>query len=477
MLEVVAGIAAGQWGMFTTAQAAVQGVSRLEVARLAGAGLVRRVRRGVYVMPGVPSDAFEDVRAEWLATDPARTAGERRSDAVPVVVSDETAAAIHGVGDLSAGGVHLTASRRLQTRQGWVSVHQRTLTAEEYQWINGLPVTTPRRSLEDLAASGRWEHSQLRDLAMDAIAQGRILRSEVARSPILIRALPELSPPVSHASLRQRLANDARERGAEPQATYNTFFRMLFLAGLADHDGWVLKGGTNLLCRLTNARSTLDLDLFRRDDRNPSFTAGVLHEQMDGHTVGRYTFRVGAPVLGDGEDIEVVRVKVTVVDGATVVESFNIDLSGDIVLNAEPDQVDVPRGDSAVLPGYPAIVAVRLYPVENQIADKLCALYARYGSGSSTRYRDLYDLALIVDQLPFDRATLTDALGVQQRVRRITLPGTLGEPAPGWAAAYDKQLSRTPGARPPYTSYDAAMAVVRDALTAALPVVGADTSG
>lgn len=469
VVELVAGIAAGQWGMFTTAQAAAVGVSRLEVARLVEAGLVRRVRQGVHVMPGVPSGALEEVRAEWLATDPTRTAGERRSDADPVVVSDETAAAIHGIGDLSAGGVHLTASRRLQTRQAWVSVHHRSLASKEYQWLDGLPVTTPRRTLEDLASSGRWEHSQLRDLAMDAIARGLIPRAEVARSPTLVRALPELAPPVSHASLRQRLANDARERGADPRATYNTFFRMLFLAGLAGHDSWVLKGGTNLLCRLTHPRSTLDLDLFRRGDHSPTFSAGVLHERMDGHTAGRYTFRVGDPTLGDGEDIEVARVKVAVFDGTTAVESFNIDLSGDIVLNAEPDQVEVPRGDFAVLPGYPATIPARLYPVENQMADKLCALYTSYGSGPSTRYRDLYDLAMIVDQLPFDRVTLTAAIGVQQRVRRMAVPATLGEPAPGWAAAYDKQLRRTPGARPPFTSYDAAMAVVRDALTSALP--------
>ena len=77
--------------------------------------------------------------------------------------------------------------------------------------------------------------------------------------------------------------------------------------------------------------------------------------------------------------------------------------------------------------------------------------------------------AMIVDQLRFDRATPTAAIGVQQRVRRMTVPATLGEPAPGWAAAYDKQLRRTPGARPPFKSYDAAMAVVRDALTPALP--------
>ena len=234
----------------------------------------------VFVSPVAAEMAVLADRLAWPVTvvDPDRA----RLDADPVVVSDETAAAIHGIGDLPTGVVHLTASRRLQTRQAWVSVHQRTLTAKEFQWIDGLPVTTPRRTLEDLTASGRWEHSQLRDLTMDALARGLISRSEVARSPILARALPELAPPVSHASLRQRLANDARERGADPGATYNTFFRMLFLAGLAGHDGWVLKGGTNLLCRLTHPRSTLDLDLFRQGDHSPTLTAGVLHEQMEG---------------------------------------------------------------------------------------------------------------------------------------------------------------------------------------------------
>jgi hypothetical protein len=57
----------------------------------------------------------------------------------------------------------------------------------------------------------------------------------------------------------------------------------------------------------------------------------------------------------------------------------------------------------------------------------------------------------------------------------MTLPATLGEPAPGWAAAYDRQLRRTPGARPPFTSYDAAMVVVRGALIPALSV-GDDAS-
>jgi len=178
-LEAVASLAERQWGMFTTAQAEARGVPRTDVARLVRRELARRLRHGVHMMPGVPSSPFEDIRAEWLATDPARTAGERRDDPEPVIVSDESAALIHGMGDLPPGGVHLTSARRLQSRQQWVTIHRRHITDREYDWVDGLPVTTPRRTLDDLAKSGRWEHSQFRALANDALVHGLIPASDL----------------------------------------------------------------------------------------------------------------------------------------------------------------------------------------------------------------------------------------------------------------------------------------------------------
>jgi len=467
--DLVGGLAASQWGMFTTAQASALGVTRVEIARLAGMEIVRRVRHGVYVMAGAPSDAFEDARAEWLATSPQRTAGERRDDDVPVIVSDETAAGIYGVGDLTAGGVHLTSTRRLRSRQAWVTIHQRQIGPKEYQLVNGLPVTTPRRTLEDLAGSGRWEHSQLLDLVHDAINQGLIPRVDIVRSKVLAQVVPELAQPASHAAVRQRLANDARRRGIDPREAYNTFFRMMFTGALMEDDSWVLKGGTNLFCRLRDARSTLDLDLFRDGDTTVTATVTALREVMEGRTVGRYSFRLGKADAGAGEEIDVSRLRVTVVDGITEVESFNIDLSTDIVLNAEPELVTVSRGDDAVVPGYPSTITVRLYPVENQMADKVCAMYSSFGSGTSTRFRDLYDLAMIADQLTFDPVVLAEALRTQEAIRRMVLPDRIVEPAPGWREAYEKQMRKTSGTRPPFTEFDSAIALVRTSVEPFLP--------
>jgi hypothetical protein len=171
--------------MFTTAQAEAAGVGRHEVARMVRRKLVRRVRQGVHIMAGVPSDEFEGVRAAWLATDPSRMVSDRYGDPDPVVVCDETAAAIHQIGDLPGSGVHLCAARRLQTRQTGVNFHRRELGEAEYQWVGGLPVTTPRRTLEDLVSSQRWELDQLRNLVSDAITRGLIPAEDVMRSTVL----------------------------------------------------------------------------------------------------------------------------------------------------------------------------------------------------------------------------------------------------------------------------------------------------
>ena len=210
ILEAVSGTAAGQWGLFTTAQARIAGADAVYLPRLTRRGVIRSVRYGVYAMSGVPSGAIEGTRAEWLATDPARTAAERGDDVEPVVVSHETGARIHGMGDLPAGAVHLTSSRRIQTRQRGVAIHRGKLNAKEWVNLDGLPVTSPRRTLEDLASSGRWDPGQVADLVGDAIHRRLLPRGDVMRSAVLASAVPQLVPAASAAprkSLRGSVAS------------------------------------------------------------------------------------------------------------------------------------------------------------------------------------------------------------------------------------------------------------------------------
>ncbi len=99
-----------------------------------------------------------------------------------------------------------------------------------------------------------------------------------------------------------------------------------------------------------------------------------------------------------------------------------------------------------------------LYPVENQMADKVCAMYGTYAGGPSTRYRDLYDLAVLADRSQPDLAVLIDALSTQESRRGVSLPSRMGPPTNEWPAQYDRAARRMAGAKDPYREFLTAIA-------------------
>lgn len=463
VLDLMGSVSVNQWGLVTSGQAEAAGVLRADLRRVAKRGLVRRIRHGVYALHGSAADHLEDIRAEWLATDPTRTAHQRRSDADPVVVSDESAATVHGIGDMPAGGVHLTAARRIRPSISTPVIgHQRTLHPREVEWIDGLPVTSVRRTLEDLA--GRWEPQHIRDAIGDAIRGGLMPAAEIARSKTLMQVVPEMAPPATHAALRDRLK---QAKPADP-GVLDEFFRLQLLGLLGERSEWVLKGGTNLICRLTDARSTHDLDLFLDSPASAAESARLLTQQIDGAQVGLYRFFVADSELNQAGHVDIVRLKVDVRDGTRPVTSFTIDVAGAVTMNDVPTrhQVRMP----AVVPGYVSTIGIALYPVENQLADKLCAMYQSYGHGrASTRYHDLYDAALIVDQLTYKPETLHAALNTQYQLRGMRpIPADMPEPAPGWAETYNRNVRKMRGTREPFTDYASAHAAVQSAVAPTL---------
>ena len=80
-VATVSQLAGGQWGLITTAQAEREGVTRLQLARLASAGILERVDRGVYATTSSPTE-HRTLRAAWLTLDPSRTAEERLADPI-----------------------------------------------------------------------------------------------------------------------------------------------------------------------------------------------------------------------------------------------------------------------------------------------------------------------------------------------------------------------------------------------------------
>lgn len=248
----------------------------------------------------------------------------------------------------------------------------------------------------------------------------------------------------THGQITTALKAEAKVRGESTNDVYNQFFREVFLHELMQHqNGWVLKGGSNIYCRVPGARQTRDLDLYRQDDPTSSTgAADALVTAMNGHRVGPYTFRVEHPTrTAAAGTVDSERIDVTVVHGVNNrFLSFGVDVSGDLEVTGTVEPLTVPASYEVTTEFLPHTFRVYSYPVASQIADKVCAMYERHGETppgrASTRYHDLYDVALIARELTVSAADLRAALDTQCRVRGMTLPEHLVLPDGSWTTQY-----------------------------------------
>jgi Transcriptional regulator, AbiEi antitoxin len=139
-------LAAGQFGLFTAAQARRHGVARYELARRAATGELWRAHHGVYGF------SFEGWAAQWLALRPDDDVERRRADP-DCIISHDSAAVIRELGTIVARGLFLTGPRRINTRSAHVHTYRRDIGARGVDWdvVEGLPVATPGRIIADLA--------------------------------------------------------------------------------------------------------------------------------------------------------------------------------------------------------------------------------------------------------------------------------------------------------------------------------------
>ncbi len=171
-LRLLAELSAGQWGLFTAAQAADRGVSRVTLTRLVNAAQVVRLAHGVYRDAGVPPDQFEDLRAAWLSIYPRLRAEERLQpgslESTPA--SGSSAATLHGIGDQYVGRFEFTTPIRRQSQRPELRYRLRELDPVDLTLKVGLPVTTLERTIADLVEE-RYDLSTVAAAVRDADRQ------------------------------------------------------------------------------------------------------------------------------------------------------------------------------------------------------------------------------------------------------------------------------------------------------------------
>jgi predicted transcriptional regulator of viral defense system len=180
-LELLGEYTAGQWGMVTTQQALRSGIDDVTLHRLKSAGLLESVRRGVYAVTSAEASDARAEQAAWLALRP-EVAGWTRSklDLDGGVVSHESAARLHNLGDLVNNRVNITTPRRRTTRDPGVRLRRGTLTDADVVVINGLPVTTPMRTIYDLLEQ-HSDASHVATIVRQAVEAGQVRLDELAQ--------------------------------------------------------------------------------------------------------------------------------------------------------------------------------------------------------------------------------------------------------------------------------------------------------
>lgn len=166
-------LAAEQAGYFTAAQAKELGYSYQAQSHHVAAGNWLRIDRGLFRLGEWVPDIHDDL-ARWTLWSKNRG-----------VVSHESALSVHGIGEFESPRVHLTVPPGFSMRDAAVAIHIATLPSEDVTERTGFRVTTPIRSIVDVAALSPDEE-QLGRAIDDARQQGLLtLRSLRTRAEVL----------------------------------------------------------------------------------------------------------------------------------------------------------------------------------------------------------------------------------------------------------------------------------------------------
>jgi hypothetical protein len=187
-------LAERQAGYFTAAQARSVGVHQVRLVQLRQSGDIERASRGVYRLVRFPISPLGHYMeaALWPQV--------RRPDAHGVI-SHVSALALHELSEVSPAKIHISLAPNLRVRRALprqLVLHFEPLEPEDVQLIEGVPVTTPvrtirdvhaahlgsalvRRAIDDGRRTGRLTHDQADRLARELLGEPPSRR--IAKTP------------------------------------------------------------------------------------------------------------------------------------------------------------------------------------------------------------------------------------------------------------------------------------------------------
>lgn len=158
-----------QSGYFSAAQALHLGYSYPAQKYHVDHGNWVRVDRGLFRLPSWPVGRYDSL-VRWSLWARGRA-----------VVSHETALTVHEIGDVNPAVVHLTVPANFRPTAMGVRIHRADLAERDVEQRQGFRVTSPLRTLLDIAASN-LDQDQLTTAVFDALERGLVTRNRLYTS-------------------------------------------------------------------------------------------------------------------------------------------------------------------------------------------------------------------------------------------------------------------------------------------------------
>jgi predicted transcriptional regulator of viral defense system len=159
-------IAEAQAGYFTARQAQEAGYSRERLSDLTRRDQFIRVQRGIYRLSHFPASRFEDLFIAQLRTGPNS------------IISHDSALAVYDLSDVLPSEIHVIMSRTGSRRRDGLRLHTNKIDIDEVTRREGLPVTTPSRTIADVIANG-LDRELVRQAMEDALRKGLTTRAQL----------------------------------------------------------------------------------------------------------------------------------------------------------------------------------------------------------------------------------------------------------------------------------------------------------
>lgn len=198
---------------------------------------------------------------------------------------------------------------------------------------------------------------------------------------------------------------------------------------------FILKGGSGMLARVPNARSTRDADFATRKNESPDEIVSALGELLaaDMGDFCRFVLERREESKDDNGYSRLLKLRYATYIGDEEKDPVLVDLSLDCEMTLPPEKLT--PANRLDVPGLDARDYL-VYSVEDQLADKLCAIMeAHPGGWRSSRMKDLADVvAYTLTQSPSSDG-LSAAIANECTRRSMGVPREFEAPAE-WRARY-----------------------------------------